>query len=414
MKWRNFPQNVKVRLITSFFNRLTSSAIMPFMALFFAQNLNKVWAGIFLVITVIISFIFNLIGGYISDRFNRKKILLITSSLSALMFLLMTISLIPETKIIGLFAIAYIAFTITSSMEYPTMDALIIDSTTPENRKFIYAADYWLVNLSMAIGTAAGGLLYVNHQLLLFVILTVTLICISIAFMLWLNETDRVLLKQKHQNVLVDVLNNYKIALQDGPFVKVVVGSMLIIGAELTLNNYIGVRLVESFDSIFLGSFEISGVRMLSLLNVENMLIVVILTFIVTKITDRFSTKKMLIFGFILYGIGYTIITSGNVWYVLIFFNFIATMGELIYSPIVNAEQANMMPKDQRGSYAAFANLGYTGGDLIARFSIIMGVFLMPSQMSIYMGIIILAGSILLYTGLFKRKLVTVKSIAEA
>ena len=96
MKWKEYPQNIKVRLITSFFNRAVSSAVMPFMALFFAQELNKVWAGIFLAITVVIGFIVNLIGGYISDRFPRKIVLLTTSMASAVMFLLMTISLIPE------------------------------------------------------------------------------------------------------------------------------------------------------------------------------------------------------------------------------------------------------------------------------------------------------------------------------
>lgn len=41
MKWRDYPQNVKVRLLTSFFIRALSSAVLPFMALFFAQEMNK-------------------------------------------------------------------------------------------------------------------------------------------------------------------------------------------------------------------------------------------------------------------------------------------------------------------------------------------------------------------------------------
>lgn len=56
MSWREFEQNIKVRLITSFFNRAVTSAVMPFMALFFSQEINKVWAGLFLILTVILSF----------------------------------------------------------------------------------------------------------------------------------------------------------------------------------------------------------------------------------------------------------------------------------------------------------------------------------------------------------------------
>lgn len=56
MNWTEFEQNIKVRLITSFFNRAVTSAVMPFMALFFAQEINKVWAGLFLILTVMLSF----------------------------------------------------------------------------------------------------------------------------------------------------------------------------------------------------------------------------------------------------------------------------------------------------------------------------------------------------------------------
>lgn len=54
MNWKDFEQNIKVRLITSFFNRAVTSAVMPFMALFFAQEINKVWAGLFLILLLLL------------------------------------------------------------------------------------------------------------------------------------------------------------------------------------------------------------------------------------------------------------------------------------------------------------------------------------------------------------------------
>lgn len=411
MKWRDYPQNVKVRLLTSFFIRALSSAVIPFMALFFAQEMSKLWAGVFLVMTVIVGFLSNLVGGYVSDRFHRKKILIISSFVSACMLVLMTVSLLPEENIIVLFAVAFILFMISSSMEYPAMEALIIDSTTSKNRKAIYTADYWLSNLSMAIGTALGGLLYVKHQVELFSILTFVAICITIVYGIWLEDTKRELLEQKHTNLMIDVLHNYKIALQDRPFVKIVVGSMCIIAAELSLNSYVAVRLAESFESLYIGGFEISGIRMLSILNIENMLLVVLLTFFISRFTDQFSKSKVIVIGLIIYAIGYSVVMLANVWYVLVFFAFIATIGELIYSPIFNTEQANMMPADKRGSYAAFAIIGNSGADLISRSSIIVGTFLIPSMMSVYIGIIMMFGIVLIYTGIYRRK--TVKLIVE-
>lgn len=404
MVWKKYPQNIKVRLITSFFNRAVSSAVMPFMALFFAQEMSKVWAGVFLICTVFISFFVNLIGGYISDRFPRKRVLVLTSFISALMFFVMTISLLPKENIIWLFALAYVAFIIASSLGRPAMHAIIIDSTTPENRKEVYALDYWLINLSMAIGAALGGLLYINHQIELFALLTFTSLSLPIAYKIWLIDEHTQQMEKKHKNVFIDLLQNYKVAFQDRPFTKVVIGSMLIFAAEFTLNSYIGVRLAETFKIVHIGNFEVAGVRMLSILNIENMLLVVCFTFLINRFTDRFSKKKVLLSGLIIYSVGYITVTSANTWYILILFNFIATIGELIYSPVRNAEEANMIPADKRGSYSAFSNFSFSGADLIARSSIIIGAFLIPTMMSVYIGIILMIGTVLLYTGLFFRR----------
>ncbi|KAA0547077.1 MFS transporter [Bacillus sp. BGMRC 2118] len=403
MGWKDYHQNIKVRLITSFLNRTVSSAVMPFMALFFAHEINKVWSGVFLALTVIIGFIVNLIGGYISDRFTRKKVLVITSSLSSLMFFVMAASLVPVSKIIWLFAAAYIGFVITSSLGRPSMNAIIMDSTTPENRKAVYTLDYWLINLSMAIGAVIGGLLYVNYQLELFILLTFTSVIIPIAYSIWLQEGVKEKVEKKHSNVFLDLLDNYKVALKDSAFVKVVVGSTFIFAAEFSLNSYIGIRLSETFKTINIGEFDLSGVRMLSLLNIQNMLLVVCLTFFISKLTDRLSTKRAILIGLTLYGIGYVTVTSANEWYFLLLFNVIATIGELIYSPIREAEQANMIPHDKRGSYSAFSNISYSGADLIARSTIILGAFLAPMMMSVYIGMIIMLGMMLIYSGIFLR-----------
>jgi len=404
MKLKNLPQNIKVRLGTSFFNRMASSSVMPFMALYFAHELNKIWAGVFLIFTVLITFVANLLGGYLSDRFKRKKILLLTSSTSASMFLIMTLTLIPENDWIWLFAICYAGFMISSSLGRPSMSAIIMDSTTKETRKSVYALDYWLVNLSMAIGAAMGGLLYSNHQLELFIILTCTSTFIAIAYKIWLIEGTVRQLKQSHKNFLIDLLHNYKIALQDTRFVKLVLGFMFILSAEFSLNSYIGVRLSESFEVVTVFGYQIGGVQMLSMMNIENMLLVVLLTFIVSNITNRFSNKRVLIIGLLIYGVGYTFVTSANSWYMLLLFGFIATIGELMYSPIYNTEQANMIPEDKRGSYSAFSNISYNGADLIARSTIIIGAFAAPMMMSVYIGLVIAVGTSLVYFSLFYKE----------
>lgn len=73
MKLKDLPQNIKLRLITSFFNRIAFNAVMPFIALFFAHEVNKVFAGSLLLLSVGINFATNLVGGYIATVFAEKR-----------------------------------------------------------------------------------------------------------------------------------------------------------------------------------------------------------------------------------------------------------------------------------------------------------------------------------------------------
>lgn len=402
MKWKEIPKPIKVRLITSFFNRAVSFSIMPFMALLFVKAFNEVIAGAFLIAMVFVSFITNLLGGYLADRFSRKRLLVTTSALTALTFITMAISLTLDWML--LFMVIYAVFSVTSNLGRPAMSAIIIDATTKENRQAVYALDYWLINLSITIGTALGGWLYVSNQLLLFWILSFTSSVLPIAYYLFLEDTPRTWQRQKLRGVLSDIFNSYQLAWQDRPFVRVVFGSMCILAAEFSMGSYVAVRLADSFEPLAFAGWSINGVRMMSIINIENTLLVVTLTFIVQRLAKRLSPRRTLAAGLLLYSIGYVVVTSANSMTALMLFIFIATIGELLYSPVLNTQKANMMPADQRGAYSAFAGTSFAGADLLSRSTILVGTFLIPSMMSVYLGLILLTGFGLVYTSLFVKE----------
>ncbi len=402
MKWKEIPRPIKVRLITSFFNRSVSFAIMPFMALLFVKAFNAFIAGIFLITLVCLGYVVGLLGGYLADRFSRKQLLVLTSSITAVMFLTMTLSLMMDQMIV--FMVAYTIFTVTSNLGRPAMSAIIIDATTPENRKAVYALDYWLINLSIAIGTAIGGWLYVSNQLLLFWILTVTSSTLPIAYAIFLEDTKRTWTSQRLKLVFVDIFQSYQIAWRDRPFVKVVFGTMCILAAEFSMGSYVAVRLADSFEPMSINDWAINGVRMFSLIQIENTLIVVALTFMIQRLASRFSNKQALLGGLLLYMIGYAVITSSNSMTLLLGFMLLATFGELLYSPVLNTEQANMMPEDQRGAYSAFAGTSFAGADFMSRSTILIGALLSPFMMSVYIGLVVCVGCFLVYTGIYVKE----------
>ena len=407
MKWKEVPKPIKVRLITSFFNRSVSFAIMPFMALLFVKAFNEWIAGLFLISLVFLGYVVGLLGGYLADRFSRKRLLVLTSSLTAAMFLTMTVSLTIDQMLV--FMVAYTVFTVTSNLGRPAMSAIIIDATTPENRKAVYALDYWLINLSIAIGTALGGWLYVSNQLLLFWILTGTSATLPIAYAIFLDDTKQTWTRQRLRLVFVDIFESYRIAWQDRPFVKVVFGTMCILAAEFSMGSYVAVRLADSFEPITLENWTINGVRMMSFIQIENTLIVVALTFVIQRFASRFSNKQALLGGLLLYMIGYAVITSANSMTLLLGFMLIATFGELLYSPVLNTEQANMMPEDRRGAYSAFAGTSYAGADFLSRSTILIGSLLSPFMMSVYLGLLVSLGCFLVYSGIYVKEVLALR-----
>ncbi|MBK3495273.1 MFS transporter [Viridibacillus sp. YIM B01967] len=406
MELKNLPQNIKLRLVTSFFNRIAFNAILPFMALFFAQEVNKVFAGALLLLSVGINFLTNLVGGYIADRFRRKKVLLLTTFTTFALLLLMTLCLIPNERFIWLFTALYLIFVVSSNLGRPAMQAIILDSTTAENRKAVFAIDYWLLNVSISFGAILGGFLYLNHQILLFSFLTITTLFIAIAYVIWLQDASVPSLVKQHENVLLDMMSNYKTALLDRRFVKLTLGMMFIFSAEFSLSSYTSVRLTETFQSMQFFGFEIEGVRMYSLLSFENTLLVVCFTFLITKWTNTMTNKKAILSGLLIYGIGYTLLTSSNHLYLLLILGAIATLGELMYSPVFQTEQANCIPPDKRGSYLAFSGLGFNGASMISSSALILGAFLAPWEMSLFIGLVVAAGIGLIYSALFHSKTV--------
>ncbi|WP_146548677.1 MDR family MFS transporter [Rummeliibacillus suwonensis] len=398
------PQNIKLRLFTSFFNRIASNSVMPFMALFFTQEKSKVYAGTILLIAVGVNFIAGIVGGYLADRFKRRKILYWTSTITPTLLLLLTLCLFPEKRPIYWFTLFYLLFIFSNNIGRPALEAIILDSTNTENRKTVYTIEYWFTNLSISLGAILGGLLYLNHQILLFIMLTVISYMIAIAYFIWLKDERVPVRKSSHHNMLIDLVQSYRTALNDRRFVQLVIGFMCVFTAELSLSNYISVRLKETFETISILNIQIEGVRMYSILNFENTLLVVCFTFLVSKWTSHLSNKRSLLIGLIIYCIGYSLLTSANHFSLLILFSAIATLGELMYSPVFQTEQANCIPENQRGSYLAFSSLSFSGASMLSSSALILSIYFSPWQMSLWIACIIIIGILFIYFGLYHSK----------
>ncbi|MEQ6353241.1 hypothetical protein ABNX05_01265 [Lysinibacillus sp. M3] len=73
MKLRDIHPNIKLRLAMQFLGGLISMAVIPFLAIYFTQNIGATKTAFILIIIVISGVIGGFIGGHVSDKIGRKK-----------------------------------------------------------------------------------------------------------------------------------------------------------------------------------------------------------------------------------------------------------------------------------------------------------------------------------------------------
>lgn len=402
MKIRDLPINIQLRLWGSFVNRCTYSATLPFIALYLTDQMNARIAGLFLASIVFVQFISNIWGGYLVDQFPRKKMLIFGSFTEALSLIFMWLTVVYDRTY--LFMLTFVLFTIFSAFRRPSMSALVQDSATEENKKLLYRMDYWLINLSLAIGALLGGLFYNEHKSWLFFSTAFVALILSFLYMKYIEETNSFIRKKEHKNVFVDLAMAYQTVIKDKRFVLMVIGLMLIATVELMNSTYVAVRLHKHFETINLFNFKVTGVRMFTVINLVNTITVVSLSLLIGKWIEKFKVNKILAIGLIMYAIGYALLTSANLWWLIIIAVLIATFGEMIYAPIKSAEMLTLIPKDKRGTYNTFSSFTFSGAQLLSNGALVLGTYLNPYAMSIVVFGIVMIGSILMMNSLFRMR----------
>lgn len=395
------PLNIYIRLIGSFLNIFTTSSIIPFIALYLSDNTSKVFTSIYLALTVIATFLFNILAGYFVDRLPRKNILVVSSYASTLFAVILTIFVWKEW--IFLFIITHFLQLIANAFISPSSRAIIQDAVNDSNRDLTYRIDYWLVNLGFSLGVLYGGALYLHYKVELFLTSAILSLLLSILYQIFIKDTREYIIEKTSSKFFIDIIKSYYTVWQDKRYIKLMLGITIILTAEALTNNYVAIRLNDYFETIHLFSFKIDGVRMLTIINFVNAVAVVILTLPIGSLVKNLNKREVLIFGLFLYAIGYSVNMFANIWWVLVIAIFIASIGEILYAPITNSESIKLIPKDKRGSYNAVTSIQTSGAQLIARLSIILGTFLSPVFMGVSLFLFLTIGIVLSVNSLFKN-----------
>ncbi|MDE5042302.1 MDR family MFS transporter [Staphylococcus aureus] len=406
---KRLSTTLKVRLISNFLQLIITTAFIPFIALYLTDMLSQSIVGIYLVGLVVLKFPLSIISGYLIEIFPKKLLVLIYQATMVIMLVFMGVFGSHQLwQIIG-FCVAYAIFTIVWGLQFPVMDTLIMDAITEDVEHYIYKISYWMTNLSVAIGALLGGLMYGYSMLLLFLIAACIFLIVLFILYIWLPQ-DRNQVKQSddkrhasryQQLQIMNIFRSYKLVLKDRNYMLLISGFSIIMMGEFSISSYIAIRLKDQFETISIGSYDITGAKMLAILLMINTVVVILLTYSISKVVLKIDFKKALITGLLIYIVGYSGLTYLNQFGLLVVFMIIATVGEIIYSPIVSEQRFKIIPKAKRGTYSAVNALGIHFSETLARLGIVLGVFLTSLQMGLYMFIVLTIGASMLVAGVF-------------
>jgi MFS family permease len=147
-------RNLMVITLTQSLFMLTASLWWPYWSLYI-QNLGAsiTLVGLIFMAEMFFQLIFQLPGGYLTDRLGRKKVIVLGSLCRSVSPFIYLLTGSWEWVVVGLL------FTQASNMMIPAIDALIAESVTKENRGLGYGAFRMMTWLPQIFSAFIGGVI---------------------------------------------------------------------------------------------------------------------------------------------------------------------------------------------------------------------------------------------------------------
>ena len=269
----------------------------------------------------------------------------------------------------------------------PAAEAMLVDVSTPESRTFMYAVNYWAINISILIGTLLGGWFYQDHfTALLTGLLGVSFVTLFLAWRFMMETLSRPVTTESRQGIsFFALLTNYGQVIKDRKFMLFLAAFVLMMSIEFGRSNAIPVHLAQHFTPLTVAGLQLTGVKAMSLLTAVNTLMVVALTIPVSNWVKRHDLQSVMLWGTALYAGGFVALYGLTDLTVLLIASIVLTMGELLYVPSRQTLLADMIPEDRRGAYLAVSGQVFT----VAKWLAVLGIPLSAAIGGIAMMIVV-------------------------
>jgi MFS family permease len=345
--YQDYPKNFWILVGALFIDRVGGALIYPFLALYITGkfNVGMTEVGIIFAIHSGGAFFGNMAGGAFADKFGRKTMLVIGLVFSASITILM--GLINEWELF--YGLAFVTG-LLSEFGGPAVQAMIADILPLEKRTDGFGILRVVINLSVTIGPAIGGVLAGINYLLLFITDSVISIITAIIVILALPETKPALKEGQVEETVVQSFGGYGRVLKDRVFLAFIFLSTFTMIVYMQMNSTLSVfmRDVHNIPAQYFGY----------LLSV-NAAMVVLFQFFVTRRVKRFHPLLVMMVGNLFYAVGFGLFGFTAFYWQFILAMVILTIGEMINAPVMQTLVASIAPDHMRGRYMAVFHTGW-------------------------------------------------------
>lgn len=347
--YNEFPRKFWAVVGVNFIDGVGGTLLFPFFSLYITKHFNvgMTQAGIVLGIFSIFGLIGSMIGGALTDKFGRRKLIiggLVFSAVSTLSLGLVNqfSVLIPVAMVIGLL----------SNVAGPAHNAMVADLLPENKRQEGFGILRVVGNMSWIIGPSIGGFVANKSFFALFVIDAVVSCIVAFLFFLFIPETkpQGVQAVEKHES-LFQTFKGYGEAVKDGAFMAFLMASILM-----------GLVYGQMYNSlsVYLSKFHNIDPSGYGLLLTISAIVVILFQFSTTRIIKKKPPFRMMAVGTLFYMLGFGLFGFISAYWLFAAAIIIITVGEMIVVPTSQGLAANFAPEEMRGRYMAVYGLSWS------------------------------------------------------
>lgn len=349
--YAEFPPLFWIIIGTLFIDSIGSTLLFPFFALYITQKfgVGMTEAGVLLGMSSLFGLVGSMIGGALTDRFGRRKLILfglVFSALSSLLF-----GLASDVRVLY-FLVVIVG--LLSRVSAPAHDAMMADILPESKRQEGFGITRVVFNYAWIVGTALGGLIAARSFLALFIIDAVLSVTVAVILYRYLPETkptSPVDTETRKNESFLTTVAGYRIVLRDLAYVGFTLAGMIVLIVYQQQYGALAVYL-RDVHNITSRSYGL----MLSVTGLE----VVLFQIWISRTIRKHPPFLMMVLGALFFMAGFAMIgfVRGLGFFLLAVV--IATIGEMIFFPTNKALATNFAPAEMRGRYMAIYDLGWT------------------------------------------------------